>query len=253
MEDNEQRGLSGGALKWIAALTMFIDHFAAVVLLGRLYSQMAWGSGLWSRQCYWDMRVIGRLAFPIYCFLIGEGYRHTHSLRNYLLRLLGFALLAELPFDLAFQRRWLDMSSQNVFFTLALGLAAIAIWDTLLRGREGRERLLAGVAAALACAALCAAGELLKTDYGAMGVLLVLTMWLLRDRPLWRLLAAAAVLAAMVRFFRSNQIEFFALASFVLIGAYNGTRGRQVKVMFYIFYPTHLLFLCGVRMLLLQD
>ena len=46
MEDNEQRGLSGGALKWIAALTMFIDHFAAVVLLGRLYSQMAWGSGV---------------------------------------------------------------------------------------------------------------------------------------------------------------------------------------------------------------
>ena len=103
MEDNEQRGLSGSALKWIAAFTMFIDHFAAVILLGRFYSEAAWGSGLWSLQSYWDMRNIGRLAFPIYCFLIGEGYRHTHSLRGYLLRLLGFALLAELPFDLAFQ------------------------------------------------------------------------------------------------------------------------------------------------------
>ena len=247
MEEKKLRRLSGSTLKWIAVVTMAIDHFAAVVLLGRLYSERAWGAGIWSRQCYWDLRIIGRLAFPIYCFLICEGYRHTRSLRGYLLRLLGFALLSELPFDLAFQRAWFDLSAQNVFFTLALGLSAIALWETLRRDREGEALVRSSIAAAIACAALCAAGELLQTDYGSMGVLLILVMWLLRDQPLWRIPAAAAIFASMALFFRSSWVELFALAAFIPIGLYNGTRGRQMKYLFYVFYPVHLLLLCGVR------
>jgi len=247
MEEKKLRGLSGSTLKWIAAVTMLIDHFAAVILLGRLYSERAWGSGIWSLQCYWDLRIIGRLAFPIYCFLICEGYRHTHSLRGYLLRLLGFALLSELPFDWAFQRALFDLSAQNVFFTLALGLGAIALWETLRRNREGKALVRASVAAGLVCAALCAAGELLHTDYGSMGVLLIIAMWLLREQPLWRIPTAAVILSSMALFFRSSWIELYALLSFIPISLYNGTHGRQIKYLFYVFYPVHLLLLCSIR------
>ncbi len=247
MEDSRQRGLSGGALKWIAAMSMFIDHFSAVVLLARFYYLRAWGTGLWSLNGYYVTRTIGRIAFPIYCFLICEGYRHTHSVRRYLLRLFLFALLSELPFDLAFQRRWFDMSSQNVFFTLAIGLCAIALWEWARRGREGQSLLLASIAAALGCAALCVAAQRLETDYGGLGVLLILVMWLLREHPLWRALAALAVFTAMWRFAGSSWIEIFALAAFAVIGCYNGERGGQKKYLFYIFYPTHLLTLVLIR------
>lgn len=247
MEELKPRGLSGGALKWIAVVTMFIDHFSAVILLARFYTVRAWGAGLWSLNGYYVTRTIGRIAFPIYCFLICEGYRHTRSVPRYLLRLSLFALLSELPFDLAFQRSWFDMSSQNVFFTLAMGLGAIALWEWARRGRKGKNLILASIAAALGCAALCFAAQRLETDYGGLGVLLILLMWLLREYPLWRALAALAVFASMWRFAGSSWIEILALASFAAIGCYNGERGGQTKYFFYIFYPAHLLLLVLAR------
>lgn len=247
MDDSRRPGLSGGALKGIAVVTMFIDHFSAVLLLARYYTVHAWGAGLWSMSGYWVTRSIGRIAFPIYCFLICEGYRHTRSVPRYLLRLSLFALLSELPFDLAFQRSWFDMSSQNVFFTLALGLSAIALWEWARRGREGTSLTLASIAAALGCAALCYAAQRLETDYGGLGVLLILLMWLLREQPFLRALTAVAVFVSMWRFAGSSWIEILALVSFAVIGCYNGERGGQNKYFFYIFYPAHLLLLVLAR------
>ena len=79
------------------------------------------------------LRWIGRLAMPVLCFFIGEGLRHTRSPRRYLLRLTGFALLSELPFDLAFYGG-IEWGHQNVYFTLALGL--LALWAIQSRGME---------------------------------------------------------------------------------------------------------------------
>lgn len=92
-------------LKWIAVLTMVIDHVGAI-----LFPDQIW------------MRVIGRVAFPIYAYCLAEGFRYTSDYRRYLGRLALFAILSEIPFDLAFYGVPFSFAHQNVFFTLTLGL-----------------------------------------------------------------------------------------------------------------------------------
>ena len=131
-------GLPGSTLKLTAIGTMLVDHIGAAVLLpmlmltgvSTLTSQAevtAWlarnGTLYWT---YTAMRSIGRIAFPIFCFLLTEGYAHTHSKLRYALRLAAFALISEVPFDLAFQHSVLEFTYQNVFFTLLCGL--LAVW-----------------------------------------------------------------------------------------------------------------------------
>ena len=112
----KQQGISGYWLKVIAVISMLIDHTSAVIL-----EQIP---GL--ENPAFLMRIIGRLAFPIYCFLLVEGFYHTRRRAKYAGRLFLFALISEVPFDLAFSRRMWDFSSNNVFFTLLFGL--LVIW-----------------------------------------------------------------------------------------------------------------------------
>ena len=112
----KQQGISGYWLKLIAVISMLIDHTSAVIL-----EQIP---GLEAPAFF--MRIIGRAAFPIYCFLLVEGFYHTRSRAKYAGRLFLFALISEVPFDLAFSRRMWDFSSNNVFFTLLFGL--LVIW-----------------------------------------------------------------------------------------------------------------------------
>ena len=123
--------LSGTALKRIACLSMLIDHIGAALLENGLFRQNAvWQGGV---RLDFVMRMAGRLAFPIYCFLLVEGFVHTHDFRKYALRMLGFALLSEFPFDWAFfSGVW--WGHQNVYFTLLLGLLAMKALDTFRTG-----------------------------------------------------------------------------------------------------------------------
>ena len=125
----KQQGISGYWLKVIAVVSMLIDHTSAVIL-----EQIP---GLEAPAFF--MRIIGRAAFPIYCFLLVEGFYHTRSRAKYAGRLFLFALISEVPFDLAFSRRMWDFSSNNVFFTLLFGL--LVIW-----GVEGiKQKFVADV------------------------------------------------------------------------------------------------------------
>lgn len=253
MELREKRGLPGSVLKWVAIVTMLIDHIGVTLVLGWAKYRHAWGAGIESRTFYYVIRGIGRLGFPLFCFLLAEGFFHTRNRWKYLLRLFVFALISEIPFDLAFNGTWIEfgeqnvfgawieLGSQNVFFTLTLGLLAIMLWDGLTRGGESCPpwRGLLAIACAVA---LGAAAHYMETDYGAMGVALILVMALLRDRPWTRDLAAGGVLAAMIPF-GSHWIELFGMLAFPLFHLYNGQRGRQSKYFFYVFYPAHLLLL----------
>ena len=129
MEQSEKqrdfRCLSAAVLKWTAILTMLIDHVGAAVLAGLAKKHQGWGVGVFSRDFYYATRVIGRIAFPIFCFLLIEGLFHTRSRWKYLFRLGLFAVISEIPFDLAFQGTLLEFGSQNVFFTLFFGLLCI--------------------------------------------------------------------------------------------------------------------------------
>ena len=104
------------ALKILAILAMLLDHIAAVFLSS-------------TTMPYVLMRGFGRIAFPIFCFLVVEGYYHTRDVKKYMIRLAGFALVSEIPFDICFYQKPFYWQHQNVFFTLALGLITIYAID----------------------------------------------------------------------------------------------------------------------------
>ena len=229
-----KRCLSGNALKWIALTSMLIDHFAAVFYIG---SVVYAGKLIFPHSVYIALRLVGRLAFPLYAFLLAEGFRHTRSVEKYLCRLFLFGLLSEIPFDLAFRRTWVSWDYQNVFFTLFLGLLAVWLFNRITRGdpaRCGVLRTLLGLFCIVGAAAAAALGQ---TDYGAWGVLVIVSMVLFQEMEWMRDLLVGCFLLG------SSAYEVAGLADFVLFRLYNGQRGKQAKYVFYFFYPVHLLLL----------
>ena len=207
--------MTGFQLKLLAMLAMTADHIAV------FFPEIPL------------LRWIGRLAMPVLCFFIGEGLRHTRSPRRYLLRLTGFALLSELPFDLAFYGG-IEWGHQNVYFTLALGL--LALWAIQSRGMEG---WLLALTAALAA-------ELLGCDYGMYGVLLILLLDRFH-RARSEQLAGAALLNLA---FFGLQTQTLSLIALPLLWLYNGKRGRDDRRLFYLYYPAHLCVLGILRFVL---
>ncbi len=244
-----ESGISGFTLKMIAVVSMLIDHSAATILERQYLSVDAYWEGCY--EVYHAMRVIGRFAFPLYCYLLVEGFIHTRSVAKYMGRLLVFAFISEIPFDLAFQHSIFDMSYNNVFFTLLLGLLAIAAIDWLNRNMmwRGKSGFMGGCVLLLRCLASMAvicicmitAEDLLFTDYGASGVAAIVLLYLLRRYPVISYVLAVLLLAAM-----DGTIEMAALLMVIPLAFYNGTRGRQMKYFFYAFYPAHLLVLVGI-------
>lgn len=199
-------------------------------------------------------RWIGRIAFPLFVFLIVEGFFHTGNIRKYELRLLIFALISEIPFDLVFSGKILEFSYQNVFFTLFLGLVML---DVMRRVRS-RFLLSAALAGELAVLILfMAAAWFLDTDYSAGGILLIYVFYKFRGKFLW--MTAALFLISLLCF---GTAECPAVCAMLPVSLYNGKRGfgkksesgqkrtgaTAVQYLFYLFYPVHLLILYGISL-----
>lgn len=253
---------TGTQLKWIAMILMLIDHTAAVVLASCMASSASPGTA--AIVIYYIMRILGRPAFPIFCFLLVEGFHYSHDRRRYLLNLTIFALVSEIPFDLAMEGTILEFGGQNVFFTLSIGLAAI--W--LIEHFEGKKILQ--FLSVFVCAVLA---ELLSTDYASLGVLLIVIFYEFRNQR-WKLFAVGTawlwlgaclnnlinihiglypeemwgtVLTAVMK---NGVLELFGALAFLFISHYNGKRGKSLpKYFFYAFYPGHLLILYGIARL----
>lgn len=239
------RGFTGNGLKLFAMGIMLIDHIA--------YS---WHVDLVSFDVYYLMRVVGRLAFPIFAYMIAVGARHTHDIKKYLLRLLAFAFLSEVPFDKAFRfagtGQIVELEHQNVFFTLLLGLLTLAFLQ-FFQKRLGRFYMVPTVAVLLL---LMLAANFLDTDYADMGVLSIFLFYVAADKkPSVRvpLFALAIVVLAFDWQVIVNTIELFALVSLIPILLHNGQRGAKMnKWVFYAFYPGHLLLLWLIGRFLLH-
>lgn len=223
-------GVSGSTLKLIAVVTMLIDHIAAAVLARLLIT----GQGTPALyQIYFGMRDIGRIAFPIYCFLLVEGFDHTRDRKKYALRLLLFALVSEVPFDLAFSGTPLEFGYQNVFFTLLIGLLTIMAFDAVFEKNEWHTAVRAVLMAVIALGGMGLA-YLMHTDYDAKGVMVILVLYLTRK------IRGLQILAGCLAF---CWWELPAIVAFIPIAFYNGKRGLNIKYLFYAFYPVHLLIL----------
>lgn len=237
LQQQTRQGLSGTALKLAACITMLIDHIGASCIEAAYAAAPEIPETV--AQLDTVLRLIGRLAFPIFCFLLVEGFLHTHDVKKYIERLLVFGLVSEVPFDLAFFRTPFYWGHQNVYWTLALGVLAMAA----LKHFEDADGNVAwkGRFAALGLAVLA---QLLNTDYGAIGVALIVALYLTRSDRKYQCIIGAVMML----------FELTAPLAFLLIWHYNGQRGRCApwqKWAFYGFYPVHLTILAAVTNLLL--
>lgn len=201
-------------LKCIAIVSMALDHTGAV-----LYPSQIW------------LRCLGRIAFPIFCFLIVEGFFHTHDVRRYMGRLGVFALISEIPYDLAFRGVPLEYAHQNVFFTLLIGIGMMVLLE---RNREWP------VKAVILLLAMWLA-VLIRSDYNFRGILLIFVFYIFHES---RWLAVTA--GGFWNFLYQGVIQKYGVLSVLPLALYNGERGRKMKYFFYIFYPAHLLLLYGI-------
>lgn len=196
-------------LKIIAILSMVIDHIGFFLNIPAF-------------------RLFGRISFPIFCFLIVEGFHHTRSHLNYLIRLVGFAFLSEIPFDLAFSGTFFNFQSQNVFFTLSLGLASIFCLE------EWNFNRLYSIPLVI----IWGASYFLHCDYGIGGVFLISMFYLTRKSPWIRF-----ILCAFILYIFFGTTALYGMFAMIPITLYNGKRGPSFQMFFYWFYPLHLLVL----------
>jgi hypothetical protein len=218
-------------LKLIAIITMLIDHTGAVLVPSNTMLNLI-------------MRCIGRLSFPIFVFLLVEGFHHTKDVKKYLLRMGAFALISEIPFDLAFYGKVLEFNHQNIFFTLFLGLLCMYLMS-LVEKRFNRNFLVMNLLNALLTLIIGIIAYLMKTDYDYRGIILIVAFYLFRESKLLRGLSLLFVSGYLL-----GYINIIATASIIPIAFYNGQKGKSIKFAFYIFYPAHLLILAVINRLI---
>ena len=220
-----EKGIYQEELKLLACVTMLVDHIGAVLVPG------------------FALRIIGRIAFPIFCFVLAEGAYHTRDPRKYGIRLLIGLLLSELPFDLLFSGR-LDWGSQSVMVTLLLGF--IFAMGARAVEKPGKKYVLLIILALLA--------ELFRTDYGAMGVVIVAIFVMTREHPKRKWIQ---LLSIGLAFWLMDSvpipigrvlipIQMFGLLGLIPIFLYNGKKRWQYPLLkggFYLFYPAHMIVL----------
>lgn len=239
-------GISGNGLKWIAIVSMFIDHVGAFLLAPHMNSSVG-KEGELIRLLWWNLsqeeivliyallREIGRIAFPIFCFQLVQGARYTTDRKRYVLRMFIFGVLSEIPFDLCHGNQLFDWQYQNVFFTLALGLLAIYWMD------YWKERYFVSFGGLAVVGALAWFGHV---DYGYAGIVLIALLWVFRMDERWRTALGAVWLVLGI-----GLAEAAGVFAFLPIHFYNGEKGKGNKYFFYCFYPGHLLLLFLLRQL----
>ena len=206
---HQWKGLSGSAMKVIALVAMTVDHIA--------YYLMEHGT-----LQYDVMRMVGRMAFPIFAFLLVEGYSHTRSTGKYALNLLAFALISEIPW-------WLlnHDNTHNVFFTLLFGLVAIDLIT-----RTGNKPLLWCVI----IASICGNATWLHVDYEYSGILLICAFHFFQPDKVMKCLLATLFM------YQYGVVGLWLGLAVIL--CYNGQRGfikgQYAKYLCYAYYPLHL-------------
>ena len=227
--------LSGAWLKLIAILSMLIDHVNKALIYPNLVSN---DGILTTVSNIFD--IIGRIAFPLFCFLLVEGFFKTRCRKKYLLNLLIFGVISEVPFDMFTTASFFNMNWNNVMFTLAFVLITIWIIDILKERMQKLPKTLWYFASFIIVIIMCIAAMYLSLDYEHHAILIGYFFYLFHDVPL----------LAIPFGYASMYTQPWALLGFGLTLTYNGKRGKQNKMLNYWFYPAHLLILGILRLCL---
>ena len=230
--------LSAATLHILAMTFMLMDHLWATLLPAQEW-----------------LTCVGRIAFPIFAFMAVEGYFHTHNLKKYLLRMLIFAVISEVPFDLMYGGTWFYPVHQNVIWTLMMGLAGIHLMETVRKKKSTFVYILVSVIVVILGGLL---GTLSMVDYYGIGVLTVFIFYFFRGRKWWCLLGQmlalywvnVELLGGLMYPIRLFGMEFeicqqgLALLALLPIWLYRGRQGYHSKpfqYFCYAFYPIHML------------
>lgn len=246
-----RKGISQEGLKLIACLTMLIDHIGYEIIYP-LYASMSVVSAAdlpevkLVYKLYLLCRCIGRIALPIFAFLLVEGIHHTRNRKKYAIRLIVGALLAEIPYDLVVAGE-LSWQKQSVMVTLFLGFCAVLAME---RCRNLAWKPVAAIPFALAA-------KLLMVDYGWAGIALIVLFELSREMYSPNLVRTGGMIV-LFHYMSSHVLQFgnftlpmqvLGVLSMFFIANYNGRKVTDSKVVqwgFYLFYPVHLLILWAI-------
>ena len=221
--------LNGAQLKYIAFLSMLIDHTN-----NALITPMLDGKGL-LLHVFNLFSILGRIAFPIFIFFIVEGFFKTSSRKRYLITLLAFGMISEVPFDMFTSKTFFSPYWNNMMFTLALCLITIWMIDSL---KEKISNKIVWHIASIVVVAICSAVAMaLSLDYDYHAIIVAYLFYIFYDRP---------VLGAVLGYLSIIK-ELYSFFGFGIVLTYNGERGRQYKWFNYLFYPVHILILGMLR------
>ena len=227
--------LSNFDLKLIAIITMTIDHIGVV----------------FGTPFYNFLRAVGRLSFPIFAFLLTEGYVHTKSFSKYFLRLLVLALISEVIYDYVFYGSFIYLGANNIFFTLALGLLTLFLLDKskILIKRFFKDKadlfIILPITYLLIIVIMGLIGEFLCFSYGMLGIFVISFFCLFKNN--FPLVVISVSLSTLIL---GEGIQYISLFSLILIYFYNKKLGKNCKLLFYLYYPLHILVLGLVKLLL---
>ena len=222
--------INGAQLKYIAFASMFIDHFNKAIITPFLT-----GTGpLNVITRIFD--ILGRIAFPIFAFMIVEGFFKTKSRWKYLRNLLVFAAISEIPYDMFQSAVFINTWSQNILWGLALGLFTIMAIDKLKEKIKKRPVWIFVSIFIVALSSLIS--MLISADYEYYAIIIIYIYYLFYDK---RLLASGLGYLVIIK-------EIYAILGFATVLLYNGEKGKQNKTFNYLFYPVHLLILGIIRM-----
>lgn len=239
--------LSHEKLHILAMLFMLVDHLGMLI-----FPQLTW------------MRSVGRLAFPIFCFMIVEGYYHTSNNKKYAIRLLISAIISEIPFDYMVWGTWLS-PYQNVMWTLLIGLLSINIIDRANKLKNIAIKIILNIIIVTVSYLL---GQVLIVDYYGAGVLQVLVFYYGHGKELHKkLLQVIGLYYINYVMLGGYEIELggfdipqqaIGILSLAFIWLYNekkelkGTSNKVFKYICYGFYPVHMIVLYFVYKMILR-
>ena len=228
--------ISSNILKTMAIFFMLLDHLWATIIPGNQW-----------------MTNVGRLAFPIFAFLIVEGFTHTSDLKKYIKRLFIFALISEIPFNLIYTGSWVFPFHQNVLFTLLLGLLCINEIDKLKNDKSFKNILKV----VLKVVGFFLIGIVGFVDYGFTGILTIIVFYIFRNFKFAWCGQLISLILLYIVFFKGQSVvlnifnfEYYlplqsvGIFALIPIWLYNGEKGinsKKLQYMFYWFYPVHML------------